>query len=31
MELFLEGAATLFSSPLSIFIFFCGLVGGGNQ
>ncbi len=28
MELFLEGAATLFSSPFSIFIFACGLVGG---
>jgi putative tricarboxylic transport membrane protein len=28
MELFLEGAATLFSSPFSILIFFCGLVGG---
>jgi putative tricarboxylic transport membrane protein len=28
MEMFLEGAATLFSSPFSIFIFFCGLIGG---
>jgi len=28
MEHFLEGAATLVSSPFSIFIFFCGLIGG---
>jgi len=28
MEHFLEGAATLVSSPFSIFIFFCGLFGG---
>lgn len=28
MEHFLEGAATLVSSPFSIFIFFCGLLGG---
>ncbi len=28
MDLFLQGAATLFSSPLSIGIFFAGLIGG---
>ncbi len=28
MDMFLEGAATLVSSPLSVFIFFCGLIGG---
>lgn len=28
MEQFIAGTLTLVSSPLSIFIFFCGLIGG---
>ena len=28
MDAFIDGSLTLFSSPLSILIFFCGLIGG---